>query len=710
MKYLLIEDNKEFAEALCKHLLKNVEVAEIDKTCNDKTLKFSNGEDCIALDFSKHTTREIADAVIETHDPAKNKKLILFINVNLHSGKDSRQQQKGIELLIWLRIKGVMNHCVLYSFEDLHTILNREPKHLIATSQGTTFVLLPNNFSKLKYELLKGDTAKKDNLTETIKVSFENTGLQHKLANIYGLWFMFNLHNNYFKDERLDVNIFGKEFIESFNPLQLHIANFLVCGKNTNTSTNQLLKKVTELKTFIQTKNPKILYIDDKAEIGWADFLKKIIYGNGNSDNFQYLVPEKVSFDKQAEFEIFFEKVKLRILNNKNFIDCLLLDLRLADELGDIDDLDNLSGIKLLKRIHQSFPSLPVVMFTASNKAKSVKKIITCGADGLWTKPGLDDLKDNEYYLESYRELLSFLVSSLQKYTSQTEKHIVNAQFQTELIPEATDYPQELKDVNIILTDTTFWCYTKADLVNNHKSARRLLNLSNGFPRKRFIVINDVTNELFNHTQNKNNIALQISSQYGLETIQKYKETITNNQNWIGSGFQDVENAIKENISYLKESTKGGGFHIVSNVKKIHSYHMDESEATTELSKRKNDGYKPLHADDTFQLLIPYFMQTHTIQYQDKNGTMATKTINSQNVLFITDDFNSNVPNIIRTIGLKFGNNNWTIPKGFKKEEEILKINGNGKHCLILHSKVLHKICFPKNGISVNTIELPNTP
>ncbi len=103
-------------------------------------------------------------------------------------------------------------------------------------------------------------------------------------------------------------------------------------------------------------------------------------------------------------------------------------------------------------------------------------------------------------------------------------------------------------------------------------------------------------------------------------------------------------------------------------------------------------------------------MQTHTIQYQDKNSTMATKTINSQNVLFITDDFNSNVPNIIKTIGLKFGNNNWTIPKGFNKEQEILKINGNGKHCLILHSKVLHKICFPKRGDSVNTIELPNTP
>lgn len=200
MKYLLIEDNKQFAEALCKHLLKNVEVAEIDKTCNDKTLKFSNGEDSIAIDFSKHTTREIADAIIETHDPAKNKKLILFINVNLHSGKDSRQQQKGIELLIWLRIKGVMNHCVLYSFEDLHTLLNREPKFLIATSQGTSFLHLPNSFSSIQ-ELLekkkKEDTilASNDNAKVALKPAINIESIRHQEANWWGVKALWDIHN-----------------------------------------------------------------------------------------------------------------------------------------------------------------------------------------------------------------------------------------------------------------------------------------------------------------------------------------------------------------------------------------------------------------------------------------------------------------------------------------------------------------------------------
>lgn len=193
MKYLLIEDNKQFAEALCKHLLKNVEVAEIDKTCNDKTLKFSNGEDFIAIDFSKHTTREIADAIIETHDPAKNKKLILFINVNLHSGKDSRQQQKGIELLIWLRIKGVMNHCVLYSFETFHTLLNRKHEHLIAASFGTSFIQLPDGFCKFDYSKQHENVANKEDIKKTLKAIFDSGDkgdiirYKHRGANWWGV-------------------------------------------------------------------------------------------------------------------------------------------------------------------------------------------------------------------------------------------------------------------------------------------------------------------------------------------------------------------------------------------------------------------------------------------------------------------------------------------------------------------------------------------
>src|SRR5206468_2057728 len=79
-----------------------------------------------------------------------DKEALVFININLLIGSEYRQNQKGIELLIWLRIKGLMNHCVLYSFESLHAILNRNPGSLIATSKGTTFVHLPTDFNNFK--------------------------------------------------------------------------------------------------------------------------------------------------------------------------------------------------------------------------------------------------------------------------------------------------------------------------------------------------------------------------------------------------------------------------------------------------------------------------------------------------------------------------------------------------------------------------------
>jgi CheY-like chemotaxis protein len=673
MKYIIIDDHSSFAAALCNKL----------NPVEHSGCVFSSPS---SNNFEKYI-QSLKDAVGEED--------VLFINANLKTGENTRHIQKGIELLIWLRIKDVMNHVVLYSFETVHNILQRKPEHLILTSKGTSFVQLPNDFKYMQEVLTKKKDdknllANKEAVKKTLRSVFSNSNLKHRLANIYGLWFMFNTHNKYFSSERLKSDFFSEEFLQGFNAQELSIANFLSETSNKKIS-DELIKNITRIKTTIREKNPKILYIDDKAEIGWAGFLKKIIYGNGNTTSFQVHSPVKEDFESDDKFDTLFEQIKIKILNNKNFIDFLLLDLRLADEEGDID-LDNLSGIRLLKKIHQSFPSLPVIMFTASGKASSVKKIIECGAEGLWTKPGLDELKDDLYYLTAYHELLIYINEALNKYKTLTEKYIINAQFQIESINKSISYPLQLNDIDVILTDTTFWCNTKVDLVNNHKSARKLLNLEKRLKRKSFIVIDDVIQELFLHTQKKDegihSIGLKQSAYYGLNVIQKYKD-----ETYIGTGYEDINKAIKESITYQKEKAKGSGFHIISNVRKVHSYHTSEDTANNELEKRKQEGYNSLHADDTFQMLVAYYLTE------------------KKNILFITDDFKTNIPNIIKTIGFKFDTNGqvWKIPTGFKKEEDILKVNADGKYCLIVHSKVLNKICFSQDGKTINIVEPQKT-
>ena len=197
MKYLIIDDNKKFSEALCKQMSKNAE----EGTSNWKILKFSKENDSIEINLlEQHTTKEIADAVIETYSPANDNEIIFFINVNLLTIENSRQLQKGIELLIWLRIKGVMNHVVLYSFEDLHTILNREPKHLIATSKGTTFVQLPSNFQHVTEVLEKIKTddkflASADNIKTVLRHAINIESIRHQEANWWGVKALWDVHN-----------------------------------------------------------------------------------------------------------------------------------------------------------------------------------------------------------------------------------------------------------------------------------------------------------------------------------------------------------------------------------------------------------------------------------------------------------------------------------------------------------------------------------
>lgn len=608
---------------------------------------------------------------------------LFLINVNYKAENIIRADNAGILFLKYLRLFHFNQHCVLYSFLSREQLMIQDPYNSIIFSEGVTFIRMPEDLGKLDYSELFKHKAPED-LSVYFRGEVDFVKIRHTLANIYGLWFMFNIHNKFFKSEELGL-ILTSEFIRNFDPFQLYIASYLIKTKSTEETSNKSVYLISTLKQNIRKKNPRILYIDDKAGIGWGAFLEKVIYGNVGSDNkFQIDVPAKTIFDGQQSFESYFTSIKHKILNNGKFIDCLLLDLRLADETGDIDDLDNLSGIRLLKRIHQSFPSLPVIMFTASNKARSVKKTIECGAEGLWTKPGLDNLKDDQHYLDSYYELLAYIDNALNKYKSRTEKFIVNAQFQVESITESKNYPKLLKDVKIILSDTNFWCATDNQLVNNHKSARRLLNLSNKVQRKKFIIIDDVLDELYRHTK-KNDPDLQKSAQFSLDIIKKYKDN-----EWLGTGYDDVENSIKLTTKYVKEVAKGGGYHIVSNVKKIHSYLIDEKQANDELEKRKNAKHKSLHADDTFQMLISYYLEQ------------------KQNIMVITDDFNTNVPNIIKTIGYKIDSTkNWNFPSSFNKEQQVLKVLVNHNYCLIIQSNVLFKICFANSDDDISIIYIP---
>lgn len=75
--------------------------------------------------------------------------------------------------------------------------------------------------------------------------------------------------------------------------------------------------------------------------------------------------------------------------------DLVICDLRL-DKVNDIGASPNeISGVRLLRQIKKIDPSIPVLIFTASEKAMNYKEVIDLGASGYWIKSvnSLDDLK-----------------------------------------------------------------------------------------------------------------------------------------------------------------------------------------------------------------------------------------------------------------------------------------------------------------------------
>ncbi len=88
--------------------------------------------------------------------------------------------------------------------------------------------------------------------------------------------------------------------------------------------------------------------------------------------------------DKKAKSESRYRKADNELYPFQ--YDLIILDLRL-EKIKDKEVLPyEISGIKLLNQIKQFDPSIPVLIFTASEKALNYKEAIGLGADGYWIK------------------------------------------------------------------------------------------------------------------------------------------------------------------------------------------------------------------------------------------------------------------------------------------------------------------------------------
>lgn len=153
---------------------------------------------------------------------------------------------------------------------------------------------------------------------------------------------------------------------------------------------------------------PKIIYVDDQADDGWANVFKRIIYGTTTTELFKTVKIEQNTDTEQnivskiREAQKAFSQMPEYMLNPM----LLILDLRLFST-ENTRKIEEVSGIKVLELLKSdSFPSFPIMVVSASNKINFFAKTITLGALFYWQKKGLEEINDTESIIANYYDFI----------------------------------------------------------------------------------------------------------------------------------------------------------------------------------------------------------------------------------------------------------------------------------------------------------------
>jgi len=549
----------------------------------------------------------------------------------------NRQDLKGIELVFWLRLEHkVTIPIILYGFQSAAQILSRHPDKLIIHAPGNAYVQLPVGLDTIEKTVNRLKKNKIHELTETnlrskyiefVKLAFKLEQQRHTAANKYGVWYLYQTHKKIDNNVKYQ-DVLTPEWLKGVDLFQMKIAEFLYNSTDAEAD-NDVIGNIQKAREKLRRKSPNILYIDDQAKEGWEALLKLIIYGNVNSTQLETLSPTPANFKEGFPSGAFIQEVKNKIAGFGKY-DCILLDLRLNKEEGEIEDISTISGIKLLEEIHYAFPSLPVIAFTASNKASSVKAVIDAGADALWTKPGLDKIRSEKQNLSDYMALLEAVENAINKFPLDIEKWLNKADFEIELLLEKeSDILSKanegwdtslkfLKFADVVVLDMNAIFQTmKSSVVVNYQKAFFLLCLLCKKYKKKLIIIDDVRYELYRKTK-KGVQNEKIAAHYSLDKIFRYVEA--------GYPVKDAYQIIKNsnrNISYSVNKGKDEKWILRSIDQKKVSVFNSKKEAQAEKAGREGrlkSGGDTLHADDTFKFLILHYLSE------------------GKNALFITDD------------------------------------------------------------------------
>jgi CheY-like chemotaxis protein len=152
-------------------------------------------------------------------------------------------------------------------------------------------------------------------------------------------------------------------------------------------------------KTAFENKFPRVnrvLLIDDNHDKGWSLVLSRL-FTKWNENTETCLDPYK-SFSSDC----------VKSLKTQEY-DFVLLDFY----FGESDTKGK--GLKILEKIKKINPVLPVIMFTASNKAWNMDDLYEAGADGYYVKEHPDTANDSDFSIRNFNNFAYSIKNCINK-------------------------------------------------------------------------------------------------------------------------------------------------------------------------------------------------------------------------------------------------------------------------------------------------------
>lgn len=321
-----------------------------------------------------------------------------IINIESHFGDKGRADHPLIDLVSLLLFWNSLKPIVCVGFEPLADILRRRPEDIVLCAPGVVYHQITDNnlpFLNLRRERKQLNPGL---INPFIKPRVDRAlqTARHSYAN-YAAILMFNAMQNELFNRNPPIR---NDQLETYrNSITSTLLQYYYGFERFSLS-----EEDKPSYRFDEPRNERILLIDDLAHEGWTQIISNMVYGKPNDG--KLMVEDFAGIDITTEN--IKEKLENRISTDKPWL--VLLDLRLKDEKAGVQ-LTDLSGFKVLLwlKMHEKFKGLPVIMFTATTNAETVKILLDAGVEMVWTKPGLDEQLSVEGIKLRYKQLLGII-------------------------------------------------------------------------------------------------------------------------------------------------------------------------------------------------------------------------------------------------------------------------------------------------------------